>query len=130
MFIAFLITLIVLLSVLLSLMVGLNFTNVKRCQRQYENSQFWYGKFMEEKEAYKALEQGRDEESDSYEQQFLTFNEILGNQSTAIDSYIEDLHFLVGLVGNHYEHCLPNLADVADRERFEAIKAGVLLQEG
>lgn len=77
-------------------------------------------------EDYVALEQGRDEETEAYEQQYLSFMETIGNQSNAIDSYIEDLHILVRIAEKHYSVCLPDLAD-EDREAFEKIKASVLL---
>jgi len=89
-----------------------------------------FGNVVEQKDRdYAALEQGRDEESDSYEQQFLTFMETIENQSTAINSYIEDLHFLVGIVRTHMDDCLPVISgDLEDRERFLAIEQGIILQ--
>lgn len=130
MLIAILIVVIVLLMVLLAVMTGLNLTNVKRCEAQYENSKHWFTKFMEQQEAYRALEVGRDEESDSYEQQFLSFQEMIHNQSNAIDSYIEDLHFLVGIVRTHLDDCLPVVAgDASQRERFIGIEQAVLLSD-
>lgn len=125
----FTIILIVVLIVLLALMTGLNFTNVRRCEMQYENSKFWYLKYMESEDNYKALEQGRDEESEAYEQQYLSFMETIENQSTAIDSYIEDLLFLVRLVEKHYDECLPDLGDAA-HDQFSKIRTQILLQEG
>ena len=56
---------------------------------------------------YAALEQGRDEESDSYEQQFLTFREILGAQSEALEEQQKELDF-------HRENCLPHISTIRE----------------
>lgn len=119
---AILIILIVLLILLLGVMTGMNFRNVNIAN-------FWFAEWQNSEKNYKALEQGRDEESEAYEQQYLSFQEIISNQSTAIDSYIEDLHFLVGIVRTHMDDCLPIVqGDMEQRERFLKIEQGILLQ--
>lgn len=57
------------------------------------------------KENYHALEIGRDEESDSYEQQFLTFKETIQALENARDSYILDVLEKDHLIEHHAKNC-------------------------
>jgi len=119
-----LLVIIVLLILLLASMTGLALKNA-------EGGRWWQERFDRLSAEYRALEEGRDEESEAYEQQYLSFMETIGHQSTAIDSYIEDLHFLVGVVRTHYDDCLPNVGfDEEDRKRFSGIEQGINLQTG
>lgn len=85
------------------------------------NCTFWYESWKKEtknyvglwdeamklRENYSALEQGRDEESEAYEQQFLSFSEILEQQSKTID-------FLKETELDHFKWCLPDLLTIDD----------------
>lgn len=122
MLVASLIIIIVLLILLLASMTGMNLKNVQLAEH-------WYAQWKKSDDDYQALEQGRDEESEAYEQQYLSFMDTIEHQSTAISSYIEDLLFLVDLVGKHYDDCLPDLGD-DKQKRYEAIRSQILLQEG
>lgn len=62
----------------------------------------WRLKFEESEANYKALEQGRDEESEAYEMQFLSFSETLEAQANAIQSLGQQLE-------THDWCCLPRL---------------------
>src|SRR6478735_56069 len=115
-----LLVIIVLLILLLASMTGLALKNA-------EGGRWWQERFDRLSAEYRALEEGRDEESEAYEQQYLSFMETIGNQSTAIDSYIEDLHFLVKIGEKHFEHCLPDLSET-EQEKFFGIRDSVLLQ--
>lgn len=97
---------------------------VKELQHAKE---FWYRKWFEESDEnirlgsanqhlleditkhfadYRALEQGRDEESEAYEMQFLTFSETLESQSHAIEKLNEALD-------DHDKFCLPLIVEAS-----------------
>lgn len=96
-------------------------------ERQYENSQFWYKKWLASTEDYVALEQGRDEESSDYEQLYLSQQEMIVNRDFRIRGLEEDRQALFVLYMWHEMHCLPDLEVLAvggiiDKEQIEDIK--------
>lgn len=89
-------------------------------------------------EYYAKLETGRDEETEAFQQEFLTMAEGLDRQRSQINRMIdhqmetqsklnkarEDLEFTANVAEKHYDHCLPDVND-PDREKFEAIMFAV-----
>ena len=76
-------------------------------RRQYENSCVWHNLFMEERENYKALEQGRDEESSDYEQLYISQQEMLVERDGTI-----------------------SMLEIEDQIRFVACRKRVSVQSG
>lgn len=111
---------ILLLLLLLASVVGMNLKNVEMCKG-------WQNMYQQLHNEYRGLEQGRDEESEAYEQQYLSFMDTVESQATAIGSYIEDLHFLVSIGEKHFENCLPDMGE-KDQERFFKIRETVILE--
>lgn len=77
------------------------------------------GQVLELNKNYAALEQGRDEESEAYEMQFLSFKEEIGALRNSNASYIDDLRAVNELAVRCYETCLPSV--VKDPEEIELI---------
>lgn len=68
---------------------------------------------------------GDRELEESYEQMYLSQNDQIEMQATALASYVEDHHFLVGLVND-----FPELLQPEDLKRFEQIRDHMILLEG
>ena len=59
-----------------------------------------------------AVEQGRQEQEDNYEQQFLTFVETIGKNGTVIQQLMDDREALLESVVDCLQHDLPRLEDM------------------
>jgi len=96
-------------------------------RRQYENSCVWHNLFMEERENYKALEQGRDEESSDYEQLYISQQEMVVERDGTISMLQKDRQILFVLYMWHEMHCLPDLdllkeGGIVNQEDLDDIK--------
>lgn len=58
---------------------------------------------------YQALEAGNFELADSYEQQFLSFKETIGQLCNGAEADRRDIRRLIRIVARHDEKCLPTL---------------------
>jgi len=83
-------------------------------RRQYENSCTWHNLFMEARENYKALEEGRDEESEAYEQLYLSWSEQTERRDGIISTLQKDRQVLFAVYMWHEMHCLPDLDLIAE----------------
>lgn len=106
-----------LLVLIVASLVGSNATHATLANK-------WASLYAECDADYIALEQGRDEESEAYEMQFLSFQETIEHQNTALAAYVEDFHFLVEIIDD-----FPEIIDAETKVKFEEIKKHVL-QEG
>lgn len=104
------------LAMAISIAIALRLAWMLRKARQeirHETSvkDFWYNKWykseleiIQSERRYEALEQGRDEESEAYEQQFLSFQDVLGDQTKVIEE-------LEAIRVDHDVFCLPWLGN-------------------
>lgn len=99
----------ILLAVAWIIMTILYFSQKKATKRQYVNSQFWFMKFDEAQENYNALETGRDEESESYEQLYISYEEKIKSLSSENSTLLDDRQMLFVVAMWHEMHCLPDL---------------------
>lgn len=129
-----LIALMVILLVLIAVMAYLYY----RLDLAYKRMHIRYSRLVmglqtelaQSEKNYKALEQGRDEETEAYEQQYLSLYEELDAKTLAITSYIEDLNFLVPLARKHLDHCLPMVQENEAEARVQALEANLLPPSG
>jgi hypothetical protein len=103
-------------ALIMGLAVSLFYTRkFKRMERrQYENSCVWHNLFMEERDNYRALEQGRDEESSDYEQLYISQQEALVERDGTISTLQKDRQLLFVIAMWHEMHCLPDLELLGD----------------
>lgn len=100
---------IALLAVAVAILAYLWRREAKREHKQYKNSMHWYGLFMEAKENMEASEIGRDEETEAYEQMYLSHTERIQSLIHQRDMLSQDRQLLFAMAIWHEMHCLPDL---------------------
>jgi len=103
----FIYTVCVILACALAFSIHINRKLGIKERRQYENSCTWNTLLNQSIEDYKALEAGRDEETESYEQMFLSFQDSVMNLAAANEVLRQDRDLLFVAYINHEQNCLP-----------------------
>lgn len=109
-----------------------------RAEHQYNNSQFWYGKWRDSEEAfvklseqYDALDQGNDEIEENYQQEMLSLYDQIDRVQQSNESWIHIAGELEQIRLDHDSFCLPQLGtdfypmfDDGDTPLYDALKQG------